>query len=249
MAKTIKTIILSCIGLFLVCNSYAGSVGGFGGSLEVTQLANNIQLMQSYVQEVTQVQNQIVQITNQLSMYQNMLTNTQNMISNPFQSAMQSILQLKNVIDQATQLSYSIGSVDTYFQLLNPDYSTLFQGNNYATQQQFWRDSVYDHCEASLKAANFSVSGMQTDAQVLQTLNQASQSAAGQKAAVQVGNEIALQMAAKLGELKLLAAAQTQAQSVYLSQQKAEEEAKQKYVEDLYRYNPNVTIPNNNASY
>jgi P-type conjugative transfer protein TrbJ len=249
MGRVIKSIFLF---LFIFCfpwKLYAGSVGGFGGALEVTQLMNNAQLMQTYAQEVLQVQNQISQITNQLTMYQNMLTNTQDLINNPFQSAMQTIMNLKQVIDQATQLSYSIGSVDTYFTQLHPNYATLFQGNNYATQQQFWRDSVYNQCEAILKASNFTVSNMQNEAQLMQTLTQASRTAAGQKAAIQAGNNIAVQMAAQLSELKFLTAAQGQSQSIFLTQKKAQEEAQQKYVENLFRIHPNATNPNDNASY
>ncbi len=249
MGKFIKSIFPILIALFFSFNLHAGTVAGFGGSTEITQILNNVQLMQSYAQEVLQVQNQISQITNQLTMYQNMLTNTQNLVGSPFQSAMQTIMNLKGVINQATQLSYSIGSVDTYFARLNPNYATLFQGNNYAAQQRLWRDSVYDQTEATLKASNFTVTNMQTEAQLLQQLTQASQTAIGQKSAIQAGNNIAAQMSAQLAELKLLTAAQGQSQSVFLSQKKAQEEARQRYVEDLYQYDPNTTNPNNNASY
>lgn len=249
MGKLINKILPVLLFLSISVSANAGSVGGFGGSLEITQLANNVQLMQSYVQQVTAVQNQITQIANQLNMYQNMLTNTSDLVGNPFQSAMQTIMQLQGVIQQATNLSYTIGSVDTYFNQLNPNYATLFQGTNYATQQQFWRDSVYDHCEATLKASNYTISNMQNEGQLLQALTQASQTAIGQKSAIQAGNNIALQMASMLGELKSLTASQAQSQSVYLSQAKAQEEGNQRYIEDLYQYNPNATNPNNNASY
>ncbi len=249
MDKFIRIVFLVYIIMVFSVSANAGTVGGFGGSLEITQLANNVQLMQSYVQQITAVQNQIQQIANQLNMYQNMLTNTQDLIGNPFQSAMQTIMQLQGVINQATNLSYTMGSVDTYFNQLNPNYSTLFQGNNYATQQQFWRDSVYDHCEATLKSSNYTISNMQNEAQLMQALNQASQSAIGQKAAIQAGNNIASQTAAMIGELKSLTASQAQTQSMYLSQKKAQEEAEQTSVKQLYQYNPNVTNPNNNTTF
>ena len=43
------------IAVFVICfvftgNSFAGAVGGFGGALEITQIANNIQLMAQYVE-------------------------------------------------------------------------------------------------------------------------------------------------------------------------------------------------------
>lgn len=249
MAQIIKIIFCSYIVLTFSSAVHAGSVAGFGGSTEITQLMNNVQLMQTYAQEVIQVQNQISQIANQLQMYQNMITNTQSLVGQPFQSAMQTLTQLRTAINQATQLSYTFGSVDTYFQRLNPNYATLFQGNNYDQQQQWWRTTVYDYCEAALKTANFEMSSAQTETQLLQNLQQRSSSVAGQKEAIQAGNEIALQMVAQLDRLKLLTAAQTQSQSVFLSQQKAEKEAEEMSVRDLYQYNPAVTNPNNNQGF
>ena len=246
MDKTIRKF----IALFVICfvlpgNSFAGSVGGFGGALEITQLANNVQLMSSYVQEVNQVANQVTQIANQLKMYQNMLINTGSILGAPFQSAMQSIMQLKNAIDGAMAMSYTLGSVDNYFTQLHPNYNTLFQGNNYATQQQYWRDSVYTHTEASLKTANIEMGAAQNDATLLQNLQQRSSSSAGQKEALQAGNEIALETVAQLNKLKFLTAAQARAQSTYLSQEKAKQEADEESVKNLYRYAPQGN-PNNN---
>lgn len=248
MGKIIKKYFIKFFVIYFIFigNSFAGSVAGFGGALEITQLANNIQLMSSYVQEVNQVANQITQIANQLNMYQNMLTNTGSILGAPFQSAMQSIMQLKNAIDGAMAMSYTLGSVDNYFTQLHPNYNTLFQGNNYATQQQYWRDSVYTHTEASLKTANIEMGAAQNDALLLQNLQARSGNAAGQKEALQAGNEIALETAAQLNKLKFLMAAQARAQSTYLSQEKARQEAQDESVKDLYRFNPNQIDLNDN---
>lgn len=245
MAKIIRMILPYFIVLSLVSNSFAGSVAGFGGALEFTQIANNIQLMQQYVQQALQVQNQIQQIANQLSMYQNMITNTQNFISNPFQSVTQTLAQLQQAINQASNISYTVGSIDTYFQQLNPNYAQMFQNNTYEQQQQTWRNEVDEYCKAALKTAGHNISNLQTEAQVLQTLNQASQSAAGQKAAVQVGNEIALQMASKIGELKALVAAQTQAQTIYIAEKQAKEKADEEYGKYLFNNTNKVDLNNN----
>lgn len=249
MAKYLKKLLSVWIVLFFVTNANAGSVGGFGGALEITQIANNVQLMQTYAQEIIQVQHMVTQIANQLSMYQNMITNTQDLVTGPFQSAMQTIMQLKTTIDQATQLSYSVGSVDTYFQQLNPNYATLFQGNNYDQLQQNWRSTLLDYCEGALKAANMSITNVQSDTQLLQQLTNASNNAVGQKSAIQAANNIALEMVAKMGELKMLTASQVQSQTIYLTQKKVKEEADQRAVQDLYRYNPNVTNPGDNVAF
>lgn len=248
MGKIIKKyfIKLFVVYFIFVGNSFAGSVAGFGGALEITQLANNIQLMQQYVQQVTMVTNQITQIANQLNMYQNMLTNTGSIVGAPFQSAMTSIMQLKNAIDGAMAMSYTLAGVDNYFTQLHPNYATLYQGNNYAAQQQYWRDSVYNQTEASLKTANIEMGAAQNDAVLLQNLQTRSDNVVGQKAAIQAGNDIALEMAAQLNKLKFLTAAQARAQSTYLSQEKAKEEAENESVKNLYRFDPSQIDLNNN---
>ncbi len=249
MAKFIKPILPLIMIFFLTFNSNAGTVAGFGGSTEITQILNNVQLMQQYGQQVVAVQNQITQIANQLQMYQNMINNTQSLVGNPFQSAMQTIMQLRNVINQATSLSYTIGSVDTYFTQMNPNYATLFQGNNYATQQQVWRTSVLDHTKATLKASNYTISNMQNEAQLVNQLNNASRSTTGQVAAIQASSSIATQMASMIGELKVITATQAESQGHYILHKEAKEAADEMSVQQLYQYNPASTNPNDNATF
>ena len=56
----------------------AGSVAGFGGSTEITQLANNIELVQMYLQQAQAYATQLQQWNTQIQQYQNMITNTLN---------------------------------------------------------------------------------------------------------------------------------------------------------------------------
>jgi P-type conjugative transfer protein TrbJ len=249
MAKITNLTVTLYLVFIVSFNAHAGSVAGFGGATEITQILNNVQLMSSYVQEVSQVANQITQISNQLQMYQNMITNTQSLVGQPLQNAMQTLNQLRNAINQASQLSYTFQSVDQYFQQLNPNYANLFQGNNYANQQQFWRTSVDTYCEASLKTASFEIADMQNETQFLASLNQRSSSALGQKEAIQAGNEIALHMVAQMDRLKSLTATQAQTQSAYFSVDRAQKEAEEMSVRDLYQYDPNVTNPNDNQGF
>lgn len=247
MVKAIKSI--SLILLILASQTHAGTVGGFGGSLEITQLANNVQLMEQYVQQVSMVQNQIEQIANQLNMYESLLTSLEDISIGSFTEAATVLMNLKSTIEQATSISYTMGSIDNFFTGLHPDYNTLFQATNYEDQQIAWRDSIYEYCEAALKTANYSISNVNSDATTLTTLMDASKSASGQKWAIQAGNNIAAHMAAKIGELNTLTATQMQSQMVYLSQREAEKEAQREHIKHLYKYDPNTTNPNDNMSF
>ena len=61
MKKTIIAAIVSASLALAAPPSFAGSVAGFGGSTEITQLANNIELVQSYLQQVQSYATQLQQ--------------------------------------------------------------------------------------------------------------------------------------------------------------------------------------------
>lgn len=219
-------------------NTFAGSVAGFGGALEVTQLANNVQLMESVITQANQLQQQ-------LTMVQTMLKNIQSLDTLTFQSAQTALMNLQGIIQKANGISYTMGSTNTYFSALHPDYATLHQGNNFSNQQKTWRETVYQNCNTALESADFTMSNFMTEKDALDTLKTASQTAKGQKAAIQAGNQIAAQMSGQLTELKVLTAAQIKAQNSYLYTQQLKEQASQE-AENKFFSTPGVKVDKSN---
>lgn len=221
-------------------NIHAGSIGGFGGALEVTQIANNTQLINSAIEQVQQTQHLF-------NSYQILMKNVESLSSGQFQNVHNSVMQLFGIIKQANSISYQMGAADTYFQGLHPDYATLYQGNNFASKQQSWRDAVYNMCNTALNNADLSISSLQNDSQVLQALGTASKTAVGQKSAIQAGNEISAQIAAQLSQLKILTATQIQAQTTYMTTEKLDQEAKEKAKQEFHKTGViQVDLSNNN---
>lgn len=219
----------------------AGSVAGFGGSTEITQIANNVQLVGQLAEQAQQTQHQ-------LSMYMTMVRNLENLRHLDFDKPQAVLMQLHGLIQSAYGISYQMGMSDKHFSQLYPEYYKMLDLLNtaaYASQQEKWTDSVLAMCKAALRNADLNVSSMQSDAQVLGVLTQASKTAPGQKAAIQAGNEIAAQMVTKLVELKGLTAAQVQSQNVYLATKEMEKNTTKKASIEAHQKRIDVDLNDN----
>jgi hypothetical protein len=69
-------------GIITSDTAFAGSVGGFGGATEFTQILNNAQLAGIQLKNIQQVANQITQINNQIQQISYALKSYNNMIQN-----------------------------------------------------------------------------------------------------------------------------------------------------------------------
>lgn len=210
----------------------AGSVGGFGGSTELTQLANNIELVQSYLQQVQSY-------ATQLQQYQNMVTNTLN-IPNQLWGAVQADLQgVASVVQQGQALAYSAQNIGTQFQNTFKGFSYP-AGFNFKTAYQDWSRATLDGLKGAFEAAKMQADSFATEEGVLQGLRNQSQSAQGQMQAIQVGSQIAEQQVQQLQKLRQLMMVQMQAQNSYMAAQEQKDAARTQAQEDFLQYaNPN----------
>ena len=109
MKKTIIAAIVSASLALAAPPSFAGSVAGFGGSTEITQLANNIELVQSYLQQVQSY-------ATQLQQYQNMIQNTLNIPAQVWGSIEGELMGVASVVQQGQALAYSATNIATQFE-------------------------------------------------------------------------------------------------------------------------------------
>ncbi len=100
------------LGITLLClqgNVNAGSVAGFGGSTEVTQILNNLQLIQSYEQQVQAYVRQGVQVQNEL----------RNLIANPTSVLGSDVGNMINTIGQiwngGQSMGFNLAQIDRNF--------------------------------------------------------------------------------------------------------------------------------------
>ncbi len=225
-----RTIIASLAAsvIFSAPMARAGSVGGFGGSTEITQLANNVELVQSYLQQAQAY-------ATQLQQYQNMLTNTLNIPNQIWGQITNDLSGLANLVRQGQALAYSSTNIGSKFQ------STFkgFQypaGFNYKTEYKKWSSTTMDTLKGALESAGLQSQQFATEEAVLSQLRSMSSGAQGQMQAIQAGSQIAEQQVQQLQKLRQLMMLQLQSQNTYLAAQQNKEDTIKAAKEDAFSY-------------
>jgi len=131
--NTIKKIGLSALlAAMLLTSIQAGSVGGFGGSLETTQWArfgaetadratSYTKQLEQYALQLQQYQQQVQQYLNQFQSYQMMLQNIGQLPQAQWDQFSQSVIGLKQSLDFGQALAFTASSFDSDFNNLFPE--------------------------------------------------------------------------------------------------------------------------------
>jgi P-type conjugative transfer protein TrbJ len=210
MKKTIIAAIVSASLALAAPPSFAGSVAGFGGSTEITQLANNIELVQSYLQQVQSY-------ATQLQQYQNMIQNTLNIPAQVWGSIEGELMGVASVVQQGQALAYSATNIASQFE--NTFKGFTFTGTDFKKEYRDLSRKTMDTLKGSLMAANMQSNQFATEEMTLKQLRTMSQSATGQMQAIQVGSQIAEQQVQQLQKLRQLMMAQLNQQNTYMAGQ------------------------------
>lgn len=209
-------------------STQAGSVAGFGGSTEITQLANNVELVNLYLQQVQSY-------TTQLQQYQNMIQNTLNIPAQVWGAVEADLMGVANVVRQGQALAYSAQNIGTQFQNTFKGFSYP-QGFNFKTEYRNWSRATLDGIKGAFEAAKMQADQFATEEGVLIGLRSQSQSAQGQMQALQVGAQIAEQQVQQLQKLRQLMMVQMQAQNSYLAAQEQKDAASRLALDDFFRF-------------
>ena len=244
--KTIKKLTISTLlAAMLLTSVDAGSVGGFGGSLEVTQwgrfgaetvdrAAAYGKQLEEYALQAQQYQQQIDQYINQFKSYEMMLQNIGQLPQAQWDQFTQSVNGLKDSLSFGEGLAFTASSYDADFSKLFPGYDEYLAGAAGKTTQQNLLDfkaqykqlntSTKDTVNGALKALKLRTDDMLTDEGTMRNLSALSTSAAGQKAAIQAANEIALHQTHQLKKLEQTIMAQANMQGEFILQKQEKEE-------------------------
>lgn len=190
-----------------VCD--AGTVAGTGGSTEVTQLMNNLELIQQTAQQAKQLQIEI----------QNAVTDP----NTPWAQAMSMLSDLRDVVNTGQALGYDATNIEQKFQQLYPSYTNT-NGAGLLNNLVNWGNTTKSSIQNALNAGGMTVSQIQSEGALIDTLRQKGQNAVGQMDALQVGNAIAVNNVEQLQRLTQLMAAQNQAHNAYLLGQQAKQD-------------------------
>lgn len=214
MKKTIIAAIVSASLVAAVPPSFAGSVAGFGGATEITQLANNIELVNLYLQQVQSY-------ATQLQQYQNMIQNTLNIPAQVWGAVQADLMDVANIVKQGQALAYSAANIASQFE--NTFKGFTFTGTDFKKEYRDLSRKTLDTLKGALMAANMQSNQFATEEMTLKQLRTMSQSATGQMQAIQVGVQIAEQQVQQLQKLRQLMMAQLSQQNTYLAAQEQKE--------------------------
>ncbi|MES2579407.1 MAG: P-type conjugative transfer protein TrbJ [Pseudomonadota bacterium] len=216
IAQSIKKLIIALAILPAVIFSiHANAVFCGNCATEWTQIMNNIKLAASYAQQVQQYQTQLQQ-------YQTQLTN---MRLNPASVMPDKLDKLINGIGKIMSAGNSIGDsmaeVDANFSKTYKDKLTGTYAENFRT----WTESSQDTLGAAMRAAGMHRDAYASDSAALSALFAKSQTSQGTGAALQTLSEINVSQIQHTQKLENLISSQTLAQSTYMAEQNAKQQA------------------------
>lgn len=210
-----KTQIASFITAALFAShASAGSVAGTGGSTEVTQIINMMQLIQSYEQQVQAYVRQGVQVEAEL----------RNLISNPTSILGSDVGNMINTIGQiwsgGQSIGYNLAQIDQNF-------ARTFKSptaGNLAKMFTSWHQTNTDTLQAALRSIGAQRDQYASSQAALTDLYNRSQSTNGNLDALQTLSQINVRQIQELQSLKELMATQASAATTYLATQNAKDQ-------------------------
>lgn len=202
---------------------FAFAGGMTGGALEVTQIANNVELVMQYAK-------QIEQYATQLQQWRDQLTQALNIPNQIWSAIQQDIMGVVNVVKQGKALAFSLENIGEIFEKKFQGYKPT---TNFPAEYKQWSETLRDTIKGTLEAANLQSEQFATEEDVLRQLRSMSQSNQGRLQALQTGNQIAVEMVAQMQKLRALSLAQMQAQNAYLAKETQEKDTANASFEEM----------------
>lgn len=180
----------------------AGTVAGFGGSTEITQILNKFELILNAARSgataaatATRVAQGTVQVAQQLQQLQTMIDNTVSLPDRLWADVQGSFNQLKTMYDQTVGLSWQRANVDDVIRNTFLGYEE-YKTANLNTAQLSARfstiaDEVQETANQVIRASNMDMSELESDIANLTSIKGRSTSFANRNRLLQVGHEIA----------------------------------------------------------
>lgn len=233
-----KAIVLLAAALLLVCGR-ANATGIIAGATEFTQIANNIQLALSYVEQAQQT------IT-QFNQYKTMLQNLQQMSPGQLtgqvvrdlwadQNMNEAFTNLRKIYVNGQQMAYTASTMDGRFKQAHPGYGQGNGATDFFKAYQGWSDNSLYQLKTATRTVTAQIDKFNTEEGMINELQSSSDSADGQLKAVQAGNQIGVAMVGQLQKLRQLQMAQMQAQNSYLAGQQSAADSKTEGTEKVLR--------------
>lgn len=210
-------VLVGCLVVSTASNAGGGGggIGGFAGSTEITQIANNTELVMSYVEQAQQT-------VHQFNQYQAMLQNLRRLnpsalVGTAAQKLWQdagmndSFRDLYRISVNGQRVAYSLQSLDRQMRSLNPGYGQ-YANFDYQNAYRNWSDTTRAASLSAIQLGTAHADDLQNEVELMGELREASSSADGQLKAIQAGNQVGIVMVSQLQKLRQLQMAQINAQ-------------------------------------
>lgn len=190
----------------------AGTVAGFGGATEVTQLLNNVQLIQ---QAITGAQ-QLTQIIKNVEYAEQQLKNLENQKSFSWGTLSSDLNTLSQSVSAGQALGYKLAQIDSKFANLYPTFRSPLR-SGYQDQAKTWTTTNVSSIKAAIKSAGLQESQFSNEQSALEAMQNQASTSTGALQVMQAGTQLAANQSQQLMKLRQLYMAEMQAQNAALA--------------------------------
>ena len=215
----------------------ASSAAGPGGfATEITQIANNLQLVQQYAQLLRSYIRQGEELQQSILDYAESVRNSNPLAEQLFGPIEGELQALATIVQQGRALAYSMANLDEEFR-------TRFTGQGYrgiAYLEEYaeWSQTSLDTTLSALRAVGLQASQLENEQTVLQGLRELAVTADGRMQAIQVTNQIAEQNVQQLMKLRQLMMADISAKAAWQAEQTQRDMANTAAARRFFDYAP-----------
>ena len=191
--------------------------------IPVIDVASLVQAVMTAIENVTQTLQMVEQYKTQLTQYENQLINTVNPETWIWDSAQETMTDLRGAVDTIEGYKNSLGSLDHYLDkfkdlshyknhpCFSSDGCTDVQRQDLMNIRSFASEGIKKANDALFRGLDLQQESMISDARQLERIQEASQTARGQVEAIQYANQLAGNQANQLLQIRSLLVAQQNA--------------------------------------
>jgi P-type conjugative transfer protein TrbJ len=231
MRKTNKVIAFCVLCFFAVSSAHAG--GGLGGgATEMTQIANNAELIEQVAQLAEQIQNQI-------TMIQDMIYNTLTIPDQLFRNVKGVYTKVKGIIDKTRGIAYNLANMDEELKRRFKSYgdlSSLSRVSDFSSEYRSVVGAQMETVRSTMEAIGVSFEELvNDDASALEELQHKASSAKGRNELIQATNQLLGFMAEDAMKLRQLQMMQAQMAGTAYEAERAKSDLSNKRIEAFFK--------------
>lgn len=235
LKKTLIFIFLSSPEIAL-----SGSVAGTGGSTEITQISNNVELIKQTNEMLSQSTKLKNQLEKQAFMASEMEKQGKSLSRHEWGKTSEDLKKLAEISRHGEALAYSSANLDALFHEKYKGYNAFTRektgsSKNLSDQYADWSSSHRDGMIGAMKAAHLQQEQFSTEEETMRTIERLSSTAQGRMEAIQAGNMIAAQQVSQVQKLRGLIMSQMQLQSSYLTFEANQKDASKARSHEFFR--------------